>query len=337
MEAQKKVSMKAYAKVNLMLDILGKRENGYHELDMVMQQVSLADEVSLGILTGEEEEVLRGQGTPVLKSAHPVFLKVEYIPLTSDETLAHDMSQEEDSKVGDMGILSPEKNIAVKAVEKCLEAGNTAGRSISPKGALLLEIRKKIPVAAGLAGGSADAAAALRLTNELMGFNMSLKKLQEIGVRLGADVPYCILGGTARAEGIGEVLTPLSPLGGCYILIIKPSVGVSTAWAYGQYDKMKPDLHFKVRDMIEALEREKQDIDEIGGLLGNVLERVTVLEHPVINEIKAKMKERGAVNSLMSGSGPSVFGIYKEKEEAEGAALMFKKEGFKEVFVTNPL
>lgn len=309
---QKKVSKKACAKVNLVLDITGRRENGYHDLDMVMQQVDLGDGVSLSFLTKEEENILRGQGVPSEDAGLPVFLCVK-------------------SENPNPELSVPEKNIACKAVKSCIEAG---GRL--PGQALLLEIEKKIPVAAGLAGGSTDAAAALVLTNELMGFNFDNNKLMEIGVGLGADVPYCILGGTARARGIGEILTPLTPLRGCTILLVKPEIGVSTAWAYGEYDKIKKSpLRYDAGDMVKALE--SRNIKNIAERLGNVLEGVTIARYPEIDGIKNKMKKKGALSALMSGSGPTVFGIFEDREAALAALDEFKKEGYGEAFVTLPI
>lgn len=336
---EKRYTMKAYAKINLMLDILGKKENGYHDLDMVMQQVSLSDEVSLSFISKDEEDMLREHGIPALfgqqscpKSTAcknldspcfpPVFLRV--MPCLSAENV-------ETSPSTHLEISDPQKNIAALAVKSCLDV--LPSKNV-PQNALLLEIKKNIPIAAGLAGGSTDAAAALILTNKLLGLGLSTDKLMEIGVKSGADIPYCILGGTARAEGIGEVLTPLPSLKNCHILLVKPPIDVSTAWAYHEYDRLLPRLSKRQQAMIDVLCSENPDINEISALLGNVLELVTIPKHPEINDIKDKMKNLGALGSMMSGSGPTVFGIYKEEKTAELAAEHFKKT-YKEVFVTN--
>lgn len=331
---ENKCTMKAYAKINLMLNILGRRENGYHDLDMVMQQVSLADEVCLSLLTKKEENILKEQGAPILESVRPIFLKIIQESVGSDGSL--NLHPE---------IAEPEKNIACLAVRACLEANsgseNKAGsgeisyKNTGKRYALLLEIRKNIPIAAGLAGGSTDAAAALILTNKLLRLGLSSEQLMQIGVKLGADVPYCILGGTARAEGIGEILTPLPPLNNCCILLVKPPIDVSTAWAYHEYDRLCPKLNQLPQAMIEALCSKNPDIFAISGLLGNVLELVTIPEYPEINDIKNKMKDLGALNAMMSGSGPTVFGIFREEEDAQTAAAHFKKAAYRNVFVTN--
>lgn len=313
----KKYTMKAYAKINLMLDILGRRENGYHDLDMVMQQVSLSDEISLSLLSKEEETELKKQGAPFLKSVPSVFLRV--------------LSGEDNSKNSSMlyEIAEPEKNIAALAVRSCLDIADAPAEN-----ALLLEIKKNIPIVAGLAGGSTDAAAALILSNKLLGLGLSVEQLMQAGVKLGADIPYCLLGGTARAEGIGEILTPLPPLRDCNILLVKPSIGVSTAWAYHEYDRLTPKLSKSPQTIINALCAKNTNIVDISSLIGNVLELVTIPKYPEINEIKKQMMSLGALNSMMSGSGPTVFGIFKEKETAELAAEHFKKT-CKEVFVTD--
>ena len=197
-----------------------------------------------------------------------------------------------------------------------------------------IKIKKFIPVAAGMAGGSTDAAAVLVGMNRMFELGLSRKALMERGVKLGADVPYCIMRGTVLAEGIGEILTPLPALPKCYVLIAKPPISVSTKLVYEKLDSHEIEDHPDIDGILEGLKA--QDINKIASCMGNVLEKVTVEEYPVIEDIKNVMKEEGALNAMMSGSGPTVFGIFDNKHLARKAADRIRKmELAKQVYVTN--
>lgn len=204
-------------------------------------------------------------------------------------------------------------------------------------GGISISLKKVIPVAAGMAGGSSDAAAVLFGVNKMFGLKLSMKELQERGVKLGADVPYCIMRGTALAEGIGEKLTVLPPMPKCHILIAKPPISVSTKFVYENLhaNDLKPEEHPPVDAQLEALE--EGDLKKLVENMGNVLERVTVPAYPVIEQIKGIMKECGALGAMMSGSGPTVFGIFENYGEAKQAYLTMKKSGLsKQIYLTTP-
>ncbi|WP_430884161.1 4-(cytidine 5'-diphospho)-2-C-methyl-D-erythritol kinase [Fusibacter sp. JL216-2] len=280
------VSLRAYAKINLTLDVTGKRENGYHDVRMVMQQIDLHDTV---ILT---------------KLESGIELETNSAFLPTDES-----------------------NIAWKAAQAVSEH---VGRNLGVK----IYIDKKIPVAAGLAGGSTDAAAVIRGLNKLYHLGLSLETMMKIGVTIGADVPFCIMGGTAIAEGIGEELTKIEPEKSLWMVLSKPGVGVSTKRIYTALDYKKINNHPETESMIEAVKC--GDIGEISLLLGNVLEPVTLSLYPSVGSLKSKMKEYGACGSLMSGSGPSVFGLFKSYEKACTAAKRLKRV-YKQTFVTKTI
>ena len=217
-------------------------------------------------------------------------------------------------------------NLICKAAKLLLEsAGIEGGVSIT--------LEKHIPIAAGMAGGSTDAAAALLGINELYEIGYDVDKLKELGVKIGADVPYCIQGGTALAEGIGEVLSPLATPPTCHLVIAKPDINVSTKFVYENLRANELESHPDIDGMIEGLE--KGDLKAITDRLANVLETVTVPAYPIIDEIKQTMLDAGAEGALMSGSGPTVFGIFTELEKAKQAAKRIKDaELAKQVFVT---
>lgn len=276
----------AYAKINLALDVLRKRTDGYHEVKMIMQTVDIYD--TLTFTKREESGII----------------------LKTDKE----------------GLSSGTDNLIYKAAE-CLmkEAGITQGVEIT--------LQKRIPIAAGMAGGSTDAAAALTGLNELFALDFSLEKLQKIGVTLGADIPYCLMGGCALSEGIGEILTKLPPPPQCILVIAKPPLNVSTKFVYENLHADSLPYHPDVDGMTEAIR--DGSLEGITGRLGNVLETVTIQEYPVIDDIKKRMKNAGAENALMSGSGPTVFGIFTQKEHADKAAEQIKESNLaKEVFVT---
>ncbi len=277
---------KAYAKVNLGLDVLGRRADGYHEVKMIMQTVGICDD-----LTFE-------------KSAEPgVYLEI-----------------------GGAGLPADGDNLICRAAALMTETeGITEGVRIT--------LQKRIPIAAGMAGGSADAAATLRGLNQLFDLGYSARKLRELGVRLGADVPYCIEGGTMLAEGIGEILTPLSSPPACHLVVAKPDIDVSTAFVYRNLKAESLSFHPDIDGMAQALAR--GDLKGITDRMGNVLETVTEKAYPVVSELKAQMRESGAENALMSGSGPTVFAVCKEKETAERiAAALRERKPACTVFVT---
>ena len=197
-----------------------------------------------------------------------------------------------------------------------------------------ITLEKHIPVAAGMAGGSSNAAAVLYGMNRMFSLGLTEEQLMERGVTLGADVPYCILRGTVLAEGIGEILTPLPPLPRCYILLAKPPVNVSTKMVYEKLDSCQIPEHPDIDGLMDGLKN--QDLEKVASSMGNVLEKVTIEEYPVIDKIKQVMKENGALNAMMSGSGPTVFGIYRERAKARAAAARIREQKLaKQVYVTN--
>ncbi len=281
-----KTTQRAYAKINIGLDVLRRRADGYHEVKMIMQTVDIYDEL-----------VLEKRKEPGIE----LRMDNRELPSGGDNLIC---------RAADL--LFREKKI-------------TGGVNIS--------LTKRIPIAAGMAGGSADAAAALRGVNELFDLGYSQKELQALGVGLGADIPYCLAGGTMLSEGIGEILTPLPAPPAAHLVIAKPDINVSTAFVYGNLHADSLAWHPDIDGMIAALQ--KGDLDGITGRLGNVLETVTVKAHPVIEQIKELLRKQGAENALMSGSGPTVFGIFKEKETAARAAEAVERGRLaKQIFVT---
>ena len=200
-----------------------------------------------------------------------------------------------------------------------------------------IQLKKRIPVAAGMAGGSSDGAAVLWGINQMYGLGLSMQALMERGVRLGADVPYCIQRGTALAEGIGEKLSVLPPMPKCTILIAKPGISVSTKFVYENLhaNDLKPEQHPDVDSMIEAMRQ--KDLGLLCSRMGNVLETVTIPAYPVINEIKRTMMDNGAIGSMMSGSGPTVFGIFDSPAAAKQAVKAVRAAKLaKQIFLTTP-
>lgn len=260
---------KAHAKINLTLDVVRKREDGYHDLKMIMAEIPLADTVTL-----------------VKQEGISVSTNLSFLP-------------------------NDEKNIAFRAAKLFFEATNI-------RGGVSIQIDKKIPVSAGLAGGSTDAAAVFHGLNELYEANLPLKKLQELGNTIGKDIPFCLQGGVALAEGTGEQLTTLPALPSCWIVLIKPRfINVSTKEIFTSLQASKVELHPDTLGAVSALNQ--GDLRGISRRMYNVLEEVTVKKHPFISELKSVMLEEGAIGSVMSGSGPSVFGIFDALEFAEHA------------------
>ena len=277
--------IKAYAKINLGLDVVRRLENGYHEVKMVMQTVGIFDELTL---TCTEEG----------------------ITVTTDkEELPTD-----------------DNNLIYKAAKIMMETYHI-------EGGIHIHLKKNIPIAAGMAGGSTDAAATFKGINRLYDLDCTLEELMKLGVKVGADVPYCILGGTALAEGIGEKLTSLNPAPDCYVLVAKPPINVSTKYVYEHLDAEGIEEHPDIDGMVEAIWEES--LQGILDRMGNVLEHVTEKKYPIIGELKNEMKELGALNSLMSGSGPTVFGIFIDERIAREAFETLKKENPEcQVFLT---
>ena len=281
------IELKALAKINLGLDVLGRRENGYHDVRMIMQSIYLYDEVKI-----EKKD------TPGIE----VATNLRYLPVGED-------------------------NIAYKAAELLKEEFHIS------KG-VKITLKKHIPVAAGLAGGSSNAAAVLFGMNRMFRLGLSQKGLMERGVKLGADVPYCIMRGTVLAEGIGEELKVLPAMPKCAVLIAKPPVSVSTKTVYEALDSKAITEHPDIDGIIEGLEQ--QDLKKIAGCMGNVLEDVTIPMHPVIDEIKQVMKDAGALGAMMSGSGPTVFGLFESRAGAREAQRRIREKALtRQVYVTN--
>lgn len=282
-----RIELKALGKINLGLDVLGKRENGYHDVRMVMQTVYLYDQITI---------------KKCKKPGIGVETNLYYLP-TNENNLAYRAAK----------LLKDEFQI---------EEG------------VNIQLDKHIPVSAGMAGGSANAAAVLFGINRMFGLGLSMKELMERGVTLGADVPYCIMRGTVLAEGIGEILTPLDPMPRCFVLLAKPPVAVSTKLVYEKLDSREIENHPDIDGIIEGLN--EQNLSKITESMGNVLECVTIEEYPVIEAIKNVMKKSGALNAMMSGSGPTVFGIFNDRNKARTAAQKIKeKQLAKQVYVVN--
>lgn len=281
------ITLKALAKINLGLDVLGRRENGYHDVRMVMQTIYLYDNVTM---TKKKEEGIQ------------IECNLFYLPVD-------------------------ESNIAYKAAKLLMDEFHIM------EGVHII-LDKHIPVAAGLAGGSANAAAVLVGMNKLFSLGLSQKDLMERGVSLGADVPYCVMRGTVLAEGIGEVLTPLPPLPKCCVLIAKPNISVSTKMVYEKLDSKEIVEHPDIDGIIKGLK--EQDIRKVTATMGNVLEKVTIEKYPVIETIKDVMKQSGALNAMMSGSGPTVFGIYDNRNTAGEAQQKLRElQIAKQVYLAN--
>ena len=265
-----KMELKALGKINLGLDVLGRRENGYHDVRMVMQTVYLYDQIRI-------EKTKK----PGIELSTNLF----YLPVN-------------------------ENNLAYQAADLLMKE---------------FDVKE--------AGGSSNAAAVLFGINRMFSLGLSQKELMERGVTLGADVPYCVMRGTVLAEGIGEILTPLPACPKCHVLIAKPPISVSTKLVYEKLDSHEIEDHQDIDGIIDGLKA--HDIEKVASSMGNVLEKVTIEEYPVIEQIKNVMKEHGALNAMMSGSGPTVFGIYDSKEKARKAAAKIReKQLAKQVYVT---
>ena len=264
------ISLKALAKINLGLDVVRRREDGYHEVRMIMQTIQLYDRL----------DIKRTQEPGIQIQTNLSFLPVN------------------------------ENNLIYKAAKLLMdEFSITDGVSV--------KLDKRIPVAAGMAGGSTDAAAMLIGVNRLFSLGLTKRQLMERGVQIGADVPYCIMRGTALAEGIGEALSPLPPMVKCPVLIAKPSISVSTKFVYQNLKLDDTTIHPDIDRLIDDIKA--KNLHDITAHMGNVLETVTIPNHPVIDEIKKHMLSNGAVGAMMSGSGPTVFGLFDDEDTAKKA------------------
>lgn len=282
----KEIRLNALAKINLGLDVVRKREDGYHEVRMIMQTVKLYDQIEI-----------HRTDKPGIK----VKTNLQYLPVN-------------------------ENNLVYKAAQLLME-------EFEIQKGVSIKLRKVIPVAAGMAGGSSDAAAALVGINRMFGLGLTKQELMERGVKIGADVPYCVMRGTALAEGIGEKLTRLAPMPKCHILIAKPGIHVSTKFVYTNLKADELTEHPDIDGQVAALK--EGDLQGVASLMGNVLETVTIPAYPVIGEIKEQMLAYGAAGAMMSGSGPTVFGLFEDKECARAAYEKLRRGTLaKQVYLT---
>lgn len=282
----KEISVKALAKINLGLDVVRKREDGYHEVRMVMQTIHLFDRL----------DIARNQSGSITISTNLPFLPTN------------------------------ENNLVYKAAR-------LLGDEYQIKDGIHVNLHKHIPVAAGMAGGSTDAAAVLYGMNRILGLGLSREGLMERAVKLGADVPYCIMRGTALAEGIGEKLTALPPMVKCPVLIAKPQIGVSTKFVYENLKINGRTAHPDIDRLVEDIRA--KDLAAIAADMGNVLETVTIPNYPIIAQIKNHMREHGAVNAMMSGSGPTVFGLFDQADTAVAAYEAMRESGLaRQIYLT---
>ena len=281
------ISLKALAKINLGLDVVRRREDGYHEVRMIMQTIHLYDRL----------EIKKTGSADITMETNLLFLPTN------------------------------ENNLVYKAAKLLKD-------EFEIKEGVHVNLKKHIPVAAGMAGGSTDAAAVLYGMNRMFGLGLNKKELMERGVKIGADVPYCLMRGTALAEGIGEDLSALPPMVKCPVLIAKPSVNVSTKFVYENLKLDDTTVHPDIDALVADIQA--QDLKKIAADMGNVLETVTIPNYPVIADIKQHMLEHGAINAMMSGSGPTVFGLFEKEETAQEAFTAMKQSGLaKQVYLTS--
>lgn len=281
-----KIVTKAYAKINLGLDVLRKRSDGYHDVKMIMQTVDLYDVLSF---SKKEEETIT------------ISTQKEELPVQED-------------------------NLIYKAVKLMKETYGFAG-------GVHVDLIKNIPIAAGMAGGSTDAAATLRGINELFELGVPVQELEKIAVKIGADVPYCIQGGTVISEGIGEVLTRLPDAPQCILLIAKPDISVSTKYVYENLNLPQISNHPDIDALAEQIK--KEDVSGMICHMDNVLENVTEKKYEIITQIKKVMIKHGAMKALMSGSGPTVFGIFETMVQAADAYDSLKERGMaREIYIS---
>lgn len=283
----KDISVKALAKINLGLDVVRRREDGYHEVRMVMQTIHLFDRLEMSKNSSGEISITTN---------------LSFLPTNQN-------------------------NLVYRAADLLRE-------EFQIKDGLTINLHKHIPVAAGMAGGSTDAAAVLYGMNRMFNLGLKREELMERGVKIGADVPYCIMRGTALAEGIGEKLTALPPMVKCPVLIAKPQISVSTKFVYENLRLNDKTVHPDIDALVENIR--KKDLNAVASEMGNVLETVTIPNYPVIAQIKEHMLEHGAVGAMMSGSGPTVFGLFEDGDTAVAAYEKMKESGLaKQVYLTS--
>lgn len=280
------MEVKAYAKVNLSLDVVGKREDGYHLLRMLMQTIDLYDVIKI-------EKI--DNGIEIRCNKH-------YVPTDN-------------------------RNIAYRAAESFI-------KEFSIKEGVRIYIEKNIPVSAGLAGGSTNGATVIKSMNKLFQVNAPIEKLCNIGVNIGADIPFCIYGGTALCEGIGEKITPLPRFKNHILVLVKPNFGVSTKEVYGAISLNKIHRHPNTKVLIKAIEED--NVKFISENMKNVLENVTLNKHKILRNIKGDIVKMGALGALMSGSGPTIFGIFDDMLKAQ-RCYEYLKESFNEVYITRTI
>ena len=279
--------LKAYGKINLALDVVRRRPDGYHEVKMVMQTVKIYDGIEI---------------EPTDTGKIEIETNLYFLPVN-------------------------ENNLMYKAAKLLMD-------EFDIKSGLKIVLQKVIPVSAGMAGGSTDAAAVLYGMNRIFDLGLSKEQLMERGVKIGADVPYCIMRGTALAEGIGEKLTALPAMVKCPVLIAKPQISVSTKFVYENLKLNEGTVHPDIEKLISDIK--KKDLPKIASDMGNVLETVTIPAYPIIAEIKEHMMRHGALNSMMSGSGPTVFGLFDDEDTAQAAYEAMKESGLaKQVYLTS--
>lgn len=280
------MKVKAYAKINILLDVVGKKENGYHLLEMIMQSIDLYDLIDVN-------KIEKGINIKCNKS---------YIPVNN-------------------------KNIAYKAAELFVNTyGINEGVSIN--------IYKNIPTSAGLGGGSTDGAAVLKAMRKIFNVKISDKELEELGAKIGADIPFCINGGTAFCEGIGEIITPIEKFENKILVVVKPKFGVSTKWVYNEYDNLRNVRKPEKEKILKAVK--DNDVKSVSLNMANVLENVTINKYVIINKIKKDMIRFGALGTMMSGSGPSVFAFFEDSLSAQ-RCFERMKENYPETFITRTI
>ncbi|APF24369.1 MAG: 4-(cytidine 5'-diphospho)-2-C-methyl-D-erythritol kinase [Clostridium sp.] len=280
------MKIKAYAKINIALDVVGKREDGYHLLKMIMQTVDLYDVIEITKIDSDIK----------------LICNKPYVPID-------------------------ERNLAYKAAKLFKETYNI-------EDGVSINLTKNIPVSAGMAGGSTDAAGVLKVMNRIFNINASDEELRALGLKLGADVPYCINGGTALCEGIGEKITQLKPFNDKIVVIVKPPFGVSTKEVYKDFDLSKVIFHPRTEDIIRAMEND--DIHFVSNNMKNLLENVTLRKHRVILNIKESMRSYDALGTMMSGSGPTVFAFFDDMLKAQICYDEMKKK-YKDVFLSRTI
>ena len=280
------ICLKAYAKINLGLDVIGRRPNGYHDVRMIMQTIDLFDTLHI-----------------TKNDSGRLTLSIDRADLPADQN-----------------------NLIYRAAKLLIDEFHITD-------GIHIDLKKSIPIAAGMAGGSTDAAATFVGLNQLFDLDLSKKQLMERGVTLGADIPYCIMQGTALSEGIGEILTPIDPMPDCSILIAKPPIGVSTKYVYEHLQLDSSTEHPKIDALIHEIH--EQNVHGVAANLGNILESVTLTKYPIIESLKKQMLEHGALGALMSGSGPTVFGIYDDPDTASKALNALQTTGLaNDIFLT---